>query len=679
MIFQVLSPQQLNVLKPVISALLGDDEGLLLVDPMSEQRWYSAGKVGTEILIEELFTVHKEPFVHLYLLSEQALTPERQYLLSGCFGPLIEHEFNTFREIDDMSNDLASRYEQINLLLEQQNERSVLEGEMTHFAELLQRCCAHLTLSGASLQLNDGQSEHRFVDAQAEQWLQDIWQRQPALDTREPRADNTISNLACKALWIPVHNQQGVLLGALGCCRRADATDFSSSDQQILLALMSHVADELDAQRDEVTGLLNLEGLTQKLSRATHTSDALHTVMLIDLDLFRVINDNLGTRAGDQLLCEIAALLRAELRDEDLLARLDADRFLVVAQIDETSSERLLAQRILDAIYHHRFFCGKDFYELSASAGVLSLPGCHIDIAEAIGKVEFACSLSKQTGRNRASHFDELDQELATLRGEQRWVPRLHTAMEEKRLVLFAQPICKLHSDGPPNHYEVLVRLIDEDGRLVFPEQFLPAAERFELMSKIDLHIVTTAIDVLENLWRTYPQQMITLSVNLSGQSINPEFSVLLLEQLQRSSFPAQYLAFEITETTAISNPDSAIPFIEGFRDLGHKFLLDDFGSGLSSFSYLQNLPVDYLKMDGAYVKRIAEDRVSRVFVESINHIGHAMSLPTVAEFVCDEDVMRILEDIGVDYGQGFHLGKPEPLDDLIQSLTVQQASSRAS
>jgi EAL domain-containing protein (putative c-di-GMP-specific phosphodiesterase class I) len=280
-------------------------------------------------------------------------------------------------------------------------------------------------------------------------------------------------------------------------------------------------------------------------------------------------------------------------------------------------------------------------------------------------QADAACYLAKDLGRNRVHAYHPDDAELATRHGEIKWVGRINQALDEDRFCLYAQPIVSL--DGSDHrHYELLIRMLDEQGKVIPPGAFLPAAERYNLIERLDAWVIGKAFTLLA-AHSVFLKQVSFISINLSGQSLTkPEVLDFIIAQLDSFGIEPNKICFEITETAAISNLSTAINFMSALKGLGCRFALDDFGSGLSSFAYLKNLPVDYLKIDGMFVKDIVDDPIDHAMVKSINDIGHVMGMQTIAEFVENDEIKVMLTEIEVDYGQGYGLGMPEPLTDLI-------------
>ena len=279
-------------------------------------------------------------------------------------------------------------------------------------------------------------------------------------------------------------------------------------------------------------------------------------------------------------------------------------------------------------------------------------------------QADAACYMAKDLGRNRTHIYHLEDTEIAERHGEMQWVNRISQALDENRFCLYAQAIVPL-DDSNEKHYELLLRMLDKEGKIISPGAFLPAAERYGLVEKLDAWVIENAIAFL-SANPEFLKGVHFISINLSGPSLtNGPFLNSIITQLKESGIDAGKICFEITETVAISNLTAAITFITVLKQVGCSFALDDFGSGLSSFGYLKKLPVDYLKIDGMFVKGIVDDPIDRAMVKSIHDVAQVMGMQTIGEFVENDEINRVLKDIGVNYGQGYGIEKPRPLDEL--------------
>lgn len=428
---------------------------------------------------------------------------------------------------------------------------------------------------------------------------------------------------------------------------------------------------EYQATHDALTGLINrseFERRLQHLLDSTCTSLSTHALCYLDLDQFKIVNDHCGHTAGDQLLRQLAHLFQARVRQRDTLARLGGDEFGVLLESCTPEQAQRLATELRQVVEEFRFVWEEKSFYIGVSIGLVAIDRHSDSVAAVLRAADSACYVAKDAGRNRIHVFDEQDQDLAKRRGEFLWVTRIPQALEENRFMLYAQAIFPLHPGAViGTHYELLLRLQDSDGRIIAPGVFLPAAEHYQLAVRLDRWVVATALQRLTH-HPLFLDSVALCAINLSGQSMgDAEFLAFLLQQLDETGFPAERLCFEITETAAIANLVEAIRFMNALKQRGCRFALDDFGSGLSSFAYLKNLPVDFVKIDGLFVKNITDDPLDLAMVRSINEIGQLMGKQTVAEFVENDTVLAKLRELGVDYGQGYGVGRPQPLSDLLE------------
>lgn len=425
------------------------------------------------------------------------------------------------------------------------------------------------------------------------------------------------------------------------------------------------------ATHDPLTGLNNRIEFERRLKNAleTRSHNAEHALCYMDLDNFKIINDTSGHLAGDELLRQLSIVLKQKLRQSDVLARLGGDEFGILMENCSLKFARRTIEGIRQTIEEFRFVWQDKKFTIGSSMGLVPISESFSKVEDILSAADAACYTAKDTGRNRIHIFFPNDIELNRKRGEMEWVSRITNALEENKFVLYFQeikPVTKTHDDI---HIELLIRLQGDNGELIPPGAFLSSAERYNIVSKIDRWVVETALEKLSS-----PEINLDLlgqcNINLSGQSLgNRDFSRFLFKAISESEVPSSILCFEVTETAAIANLASAIRFIRALKIQGCSFALDDFGSGVSSFGYLKNLPVDYLKIDGTFVRDIIDDDVDFTMVKSINDIGQVMNKKTVAEFVENEKINEKLSDIGVDYVQGYNIHTPEPLDNLVQHL----------
>jgi two-component system CheB/CheR fusion protein len=423
------------------------------------------------------------------------------------------------------------------------------------------------------------------------------------------------------------------------------------------------------ARHDPLTGLVNRRGFEERLEQVlerTQRNHTKHALCYLDLDQFKVINDTCGHVAGDQLLRQIGGILSQSVRKRDLIARLGGDEFGVLMENCDVYGAELSAKTIRDAVADYRFQWEDKTHVIGVSIGIVSITedaGSLIDVLKA---ADAACYAAKESGRNRFHVYHEQDTALATRHGEMQWVARLNRALEENRLLLALQPIAPIHDlSGENVSYEILLRMQEADGTIIPPADFLGAAERYNLSIKVDRWVISNFFKWKATNKRKL-EQVPLFNINLSGQSLGDEdFLNFTIAEFEKYQVSPEKICFEITETAAITNLASATRFIQVIKQLGCLFALDDFGTGLSSFGYLKTLPVEYLKISGLFVKDITDDAIDLAMVKSINEIGQVMGKKTIAESVENEGILVKLRELGVDYAQGYFIGKPVLLDDM--------------
>lgn len=424
------------------------------------------------------------------------------------------------------------------------------------------------------------------------------------------------------------------------------------------------------ASHDSLTALINRREFEIQIRRLVANNEnnqhAEHALVYIDLDQFKIINDTCGHIAGDELLRQIATLMAGLVRQADTLARLGGDEFGILMRYCNLEQSQRLAESIRKEIEEFRFVWDGQVFNLAVSLGIASIDHTTNSITEIMRRADTACYMAKEFGRNRIHVFHDEDEKLAERQGEMQWVARINTALEEDKFHLYAQAIMNI-GQQKITHYEVLIRLEDQQGKIIPPGAFLPAAERYNLISKLDRWVIQKSIAWLTEQSAQSNDDFI-VSINISGLSFGEKgFTEYVLDLLSSHNIKNERICFEITETAAIANLSSVTEFIKQLQQQGCLFALDDFGSGMSSFAYLKNLPVDFLKIDGMFVKDILDDPIDFEMVKSINEIGHVMGKKTIAEFVENDAILARLEEIGVDYAQGYGIGLPQPIEHILE------------
>ncbi|GHA72907.1 EAL domain-containing protein [Cognatilysobacter bugurensis] len=451
-----------------------------------------------------------------------------------------------------------------------------------------------------------------------------------------------------------IHGPDGVVSGAVLVLR--DVTQTHELAERI----------SWQESRDPLTGVDNRAGFERGLVHALATRESQKGCALlhVDLDQFKIVNDTCGLAAGDALLKDVAQALRAQLRESDLVGRFGSDEFVCLLIDCPFDAAMRIAEQMRQAITQIRLRWQDRTFAITASVGLVAV-NPQDAIADLLSSADSACQLAKEKGGNRVHSHNSTSVDVIQRRTELDWVPRLQDALANDRFELYGQEIVPTSRDAPTErHFEVLLRLRGDNGELVPPMTFIPVAERYGLMPAVDRWVVCRALAALK---RVDASRAIRLSINLSGGTLGDDaFARYVEDTFNELAGDYSKVCFEITETAVIANVANAEAFINWFRSQGGEFSLDDFGSGMSSFGYLKRLKVDYLKIDGAFVKNLVHDSVDEAMVKAIHGVGRFMGLRTVAEFVDNETTLHRLREIGVDYAQGYGIHMPQPLDELL-------------
>ncbi|MBI1890853.1 MAG: EAL domain-containing protein [Burkholderiales bacterium] len=450
----------------------------------------------------------------------------------------------------------------------------------------------------------------------------------------------------------PIRDAEGHIIGAV-------LVFHDVSEARRIAAQLSH-----QARHDALTGLINRREFDARLKNALAGlagTNRQHALMYLDLDQFKVVNDTCGHIAGDELLRLLCGILQAQLRTNDTLARLGGDEFGVLLENCDAEPALKIADALRQAISEFHFVWQDKTFTVGVSIGLVCFGDNALSESELLSAADTACYVAKDSGRNRVHVYRPDDKELASRHGEMQWVGRIRSALASNRLRLYFQRIEPIDGDKSL-HVELLLRLEDENGHIVPPMAFIPAAERYNLMTVLDRWVIRQALSHFDQLCPNKEERLDMCAINLSGTSLSDDTMLdFIREQLMRYPGTAERICFEITETAAISNLTKVAALIRELKTLGCRFALDDFGSGMSSFAYLKHLPVDFLKIDGSFVKDMAHDEVDAAMVEAINSIGHVMGIQTIAEFVENETILERLRALGVDYAQGYGIARPQP------------------
>jgi diguanylate cyclase (GGDEF)-like protein len=420
-----------------------------------------------------------------------------------------------------------------------------------------------------------------------------------------------------------------------------------------------------EASHDALTGLVNRREFEARLQRTlerSKQSESGAALLYLDLDQFKIVNDTCGHSAGDELLNMLAQLYWDHVRERDTLARIGGDEFALILEhctVDEALS---VANKILEATRNFRYTCKGRMFQLGVSIGLIPIDKTSGNMEQALRQADHACYVAKETGRNRVYVHQTGATELAVRHSDMHWVTRLNDAFQNDQLQLYYQPIVPIENAEEGMHYEILLRLKDGNGEPIRPGKFLPAAERYDVMPSVDRWVLKKSLSWLEE----NPEHLADLkmcTINLSRRTLADQtFQKYASDLLDTTAVPADKLCFEITENGAIANMHKTISFIGALSERGCHFSLDDFGTGMTSFSYLKQLPVDFIKIDGSFIQKMLSSEIDYEMVRFTNDISHMMGRQTIAEYVTDQSILKNLKNLGVDFAQGYLIGKPRPL-----------------
>jgi diguanylate cyclase (GGDEF)-like protein len=421
---------------------------------------------------------------------------------------------------------------------------------------------------------------------------------------------------------------------------------------------------------DALTGLISRREFERRLDllvEEAHASGGQHALLYLDLDQFKVVNDTSGHLAGDELLKQLGFLFSEQMRRNDILGRLGGDEFAALLENCPVDKAMDIAEKMRATAADFRFIWQDKTFDVGASIGVAMIGQETASAQEAMRAADVACYAAKEKGRNRVERYRPSSGEAAHRRGEITLAAVIRAALENDHFVLYAQEIRGLAAQ-PGSKYEVLIRMADPYGSLVMPDVFIPTAERYGLMPAVDRWVIEHTFRALAEVGQVADKTR--LSINLSGLSLVEEGMLeFIRERMAHYHIDATRLIFEITETAAVAHLSLGVRFMQALAESGCQFSLDDFGSGMSSFAYLKSLPVQQLKIDGAFVRDMLADPVDRAFVEAIHRIGHLMGMQTVAEYVESEDLMDAILEIGIDHAQGYAVARPRPLEAVLRGL----------
>lgn len=607
-------------------------------------------------------------------------------MLQGLLRPALQvlsRELANQYSIGDLRKDLSSRDGDLALLLDASGAAE--EQDDHDFEQLVRNCVGHMECSYGALIVPDKKinvahstgglqraaETELFEKTQRNLFAWAQVQRRTLLLNKVP-PNSPLGTLPYKILACPIRHGAHHVVGLLLLAKPTSAADFDMRQVRIIEMMTRRIAYVLQNAYDPSTGLLTRPAFEQRAlaTLATFGANAQHCVAYADVDRLHVVNENHGMHVGDEIIQRTAEVLRTQLPANIVAARISGDRFAMFFPQTSLSTARSIVEGLCRKLAELPFARDGKEIELSMSVGVASVPDTKFPLSHALAAAEIACKAAKDRGRGRVESYQEADRSIVRRYEDVTIVGDLREAIANDRFRMEAQPILDLSTKGPPRRFELLLRMIDPAGDSVAPDKFLSAAERYQLASDIDRWVVQYALEILSSAAPALEALGAHFAINISGQSLGDEdFPVFLESKLREYELPAHLLSFEVTETAAVANIVRAEMLIRRLQDLGHHIALDDFGRGLSSLTYLKSLPVSHLKIDGELVRDLVGNARSQAMVTAIVQLAQAMRLTTTAECVESEAIMTTVAKLGVDYGQGFAIGRPRPLEVVLQEL----------
>lgn len=604
----------------------------------------------------------------------------------------VEEERKLVAELNSMAFELEERYEELNLVYDTDDQSDGLVNGPDVFQQLVQNCTDYLDVAMAVLIMpredlvifhhNTNHPIHyvhsllKQLEKKLYPWVEENKEAMVMNDLSDALRTKILPDVPYKLICCPVLVSSNQVGGILVVLNPNYLRDFTNSDRNLLDAMARKASKVAMANYDSLTGLLKRNGFEYLLETALSTSlseGTTYCVLHIDLDGVKVINETADTKAGDQLISDVGKLIREQIRDTDTLSRLTGDKYGVL--LDSCSLEMgcTIADNIRTAIHEMNFTWDGQAYETSTCIGVAEMNADCENIQSILAASELAANVAKEQGRNLVQVYQQGDTQLQRRSGEVHWVRSIQHALNHNGFEIYCQMIQPIDGVSEKLHFELLIRLIEKDGTPISPGKFMPAAERFRLMPTVDQWVIENSFKLLLEAGSHSCINDYVWTINLSGQSLNEESIVNDISTLaMKYEIAPEIICFEVTETAAVHNLKIARQIIDELKNIGFQFALDDFGSGLSSFAYLKSLPVDYLKIDGAFIKGIVDDPFTEAIVKAINQVSQVRGLKTIAEFVENPQITQCIKEIGVNYAQGYGIGEPIPLAEQLHKLKIE-------
>lgn len=591
----------------------------------------------------------------------------------------LAHQYN----LGDLRKNLNLRDDDLDLLLDASGPEQDETGD--NLEQLLKTCVTHLDCSLGALTIPDRKialshsadgaqrdTDAELLDKTQKHLLAWVQVQRRTLVLNKPPPNSPLGTLPLKVLACPIRHGVQHVAGVLLLFKRAASPDFTARQVRIIEILARRVAHTVQGVYEPATGLLTRAAFEQRALVLLGESppDTAHCVAYADVDRLHVVNENHGMHVGDEVIARIAEMLRGNIAANVSASRISGDRFALFFANTNIEHAAAFADSLCNTVNQSRLRHEDRDVELSISIGLAEVPNTRYPLSQALAAAEIACKAAKDRGRGRAETYQESDRSIVRRYEDVTILGSLRDAIVNDRFRMEAQPLVRFNDAGPPRRFELLLRMIDAAGASVTPDKFLSAAERYQLTTDIDRWVVQYALEVLASAAPALTRLDAHFAINISGQSLgNDEFTQFLEQRLRDYSLPPQLLSFEITETAAVANIVQAEMMIRRLQDLGHAIALDDFGRGLSSLTYLKSLPVSHLKIDGGLVRDLVGNQRSQAMVSAIVQLARAMNLQTTAECVENEAILAAVGQLGVDYAQGFAIGRPRPFELVLQEL----------
>ncbi|HEX4152052.1 MAG TPA: bifunctional diguanylate cyclase/phosphodiesterase [Steroidobacteraceae bacterium] len=600
----------------------------------------------------------------------------------------LRRELNLRSMLGSRERDLGVRERDLSLMLEMSSHQSAT-GDADEFDLILKTAIEHMDCALAALWVPDkniGVSLTRSGNPMSPESLHRAQQHLMAWMQLQQRTIvvNHISKVATdvaapyKILACPVRHPSERVMGVLALFNPASARDFDSHQTRVAELLAKKVTVIIQAQYDAGTGLMTRHSFERQANSllASSTEPNTHCILYLDIDRLHVINETFGMHVGDDVIVSVAECMAKALPAGALSARISGDRLAALVPNTGMDAAAQVAERIRAAAAAIVPRAGQGSFEVSVCVGVAPVGRAENALAHALATAEIACKAAKDRGRNRVEEFQDSDQSIIRRHTDLLVIGKLRDALSNDSFRLDAQPILPLRGNYGHPRFELLIRMLGERGEIIPPAKFLSSAERYQLMPTVDRWVLHRACELLGAHNAAVGEDIARFAINLSGQSLQDEtFLEYAVEEIRASKLPPNVLCFELTETATVGNLDKAQHFLRTLQDLGCQFALDDFGTGVSSLAYLKDLSVNYLKIDGSFVRDSLNNTRSESMIKAIAQLAKVMCIETIAEYVETDQLRALMADLGVDYGQGFAMGKAQPLDELLRELAIYEAS----